>query len=144
LGRERLARARATLINAAGFAATVELGKYSAHTAGSLKTERKPMSARGFIPIFFSDKNIYKGTRTAGLLDVSACASVNGEKRITIHRLIFSEDKTSLSKTLDNPHAIFPEFIPKQASPLPMMLALLALGAGGILMRRNRSHGKNP
>jgi hypothetical protein len=91
---------------------------------------------RGLAAVVFSDENIRNGTQTYGWLDITAVANHPGEKRLTVHRLIFDDASTTAPTGLTSASTGIPEW---QVSAVPepgSNLALLALGAGGLTLRR--------
>ena len=91
---------------------------------------------RALAPVAFSDANIRNGTQTNGWLDITAMATHPGEKRLTVHRLIFDDASTTAPTGLTSASTGIPEW---QVSAVPepgSNLALLALGAGGLTLRR--------
>jgi hypothetical protein len=87
-------------------------------------------------PVAFSDGNIRNGTQTNGWLDITAVANHPGEKRLTVHRLIFDDASATAPTGVTSASTGIPEW---QVSAVPepgSNLALLALGAGGLTLRR--------
>jgi len=90
-------------------------------------------STQGLVPIQFTDARIHAGS-IGGWLDVSATSNSTGQK-VQIHRLIFDEASTTRPTGVVYTDPAFPEFV--AAIPEPgSNLALLALGAGGLTLRR--------
>jgi hypothetical protein len=71
---------------------------------------------RGLAPVAFSDGNIRNGTQTNGLLDITAVAHLLGEKRLTVHRLIFDDASTTAPTGLTSASTGIPEW---QVSAVP-------------------------
>lgn len=88
----------------------------------------------GLVPFMFADANIRGGMQTQGYLDVSVLANYPGESRIGVNRLIFDDATGGTIVGLSVDDDAFTEAVPE-----PSSLALLALGAGGLLARRRRS-----
>ena len=92
-------------------------------------------SARGLVAVSFTDTSIRSGLLTTGYLDMTASATHPGEKRITVNRLIFDEDTGGAITGLNVNNTY--ETYTLSAVPEPgSNLALLALGAGGLTLRR--------
>ncbi len=90
---------------------------------------------RGLVEIIFSDSNIDGGWRTTGYLDVLAEATAYGEKKVTVNRLIF-DDASGPIGGLNATDAAFTEYTISAVPEPGSNLALLALGAGGLTLRR--------
>ena len=88
------------------------------------------------VPVTFTDTNIRMGASTTGYLDITASATQPGEKRITVHRLIFDEDTGGAVAGLNVSDAAFTEYTLSAVPEPGSNLALLALGAGGLTLRR--------
>jgi hypothetical protein len=92
--------------------------------------------SRGLVGFNFSDNGMNGGLVTAGWLDVSASATTASGASIQIHRLIFDDASTTAPTGLTSASTGIPEW---QVSAVPepgSNLALLALGAGGLTLRR--------
>lgn len=104
-----------------------------------------PLQGFGFTRVSFNDATLLGGSGmpTVGLVEILAFAespAVGGlyGTRVEITRLIFDDtDPTgsTLMTVLDFPTNTYPE---ASRIPEPSGIALLALGAGGLLMRRRR------
>jgi hypothetical protein len=92
-------------------------------------------SVRAVSAITFTDIRINGGEATVGLLDLTGHVTVGGEAYVQIHRLIFDDASTSAPTGLGSSSTGIPEWV---AVPEPSSLALLALGAGGLVTRRRR------
>lgn len=88
---------------------------------------------RHLVAIEFTDTLI--GTDVSGWLDVTATAQ-DFTLSLQIHRLIFDNASTTAPTGLTSASTGISEWT---AVPEPSSLALLALGAGGLMMRRRRA-----
>jgi PEP-CTERM motif len=91
---------------------------------------------RGLARLDFSDTRINGGASTIGWLELEARAVVGGGASVQIHRLIFDDTSTTAPTGLAYTDGAYPEW---QVSAVPepgSSLALLALGAGGLTLRR--------
>jgi len=88
---------------------------------------------RGMAEVQFTDSRIH-GAVTFGWLDVTVSAGVQAQW-VQIHRLIFDDASTTAPTGVAYTDAAYPAFV--AAVPEPgSNLALLALGAGGLTLRR--------
>ncbi len=116
---------------------SAKFGKAWVKGAGSVvNTTGGIAMQRGLVRYGFSDSNIRGGFPTTGYLDLQAEATGNGERKITVMRLIFDDMTGGEISGLNVTAAAFTEY---GSSPVPepgSNLALLALGAGGLTLRR--------
>ena len=90
---------------------------------------------RGLYPITFTDPGINGGAPTSGWLELMVASIPGVEASVEIHRLIFDDASTTAPAGVIYTDPAFPEFV--SAVPEPgSNLALLALGAGGLTLRR--------
>jgi len=85
-------------------------------------------------PVIFTDSRINGGLPTDGYLEVNSFAAGQGANSVTLTRFVFDDASTTrptgvLTTTQYTEAVLIPE---------PSSLTLLALGAGGLLARRNR------
>ena len=90
-------------------------------------------------PFTFSDTRVNGGAPTNGFLDLMGTSSAyGGAKELVIKRLIFNDASTSAPAGVYASDPAYSKWVASVA-PVPepsSSLALLALGAGGLLMRR--------
>ena len=86
-------------------------------------------------PITFTDSSINGGAPTEGWLQVNAFNTSSTDHTVELSRLIFDDASTTRPAFASIPGAQT-EF---SAVPEPSSLGLLALGAGGLLLRRSRA-----
>ncbi len=86
-------------------------------------------------PITFSDPGINGGSPTAGWLQVNAFNTSATDHTVELSRLIFDDASTTRPAFASIPGAQ----TEWGAVPEPSSLGLLALGAGGLLIRRSRA-----
>ena len=94
--------------------------------------------ARNLIPISFTDARINGGFATSGWLDMTASAVI-GNASIQVNRLIFDDASPVAPLGVAYTDPAFAEWDPSGVSVIPepgTNLGLLALGAGGLLIRR--------
>ncbi len=85
--------------------------------------------------VSFTDANVRDGASTLGYLDITSTVA-GTDKRVTVNRLIFDDVTGGEISGLNVTAAAFTEY---GSSPVPepgSNLALLALGAGGLTLRR--------
>jgi hypothetical protein len=90
---------------------------------------------RQLVPFLFTDQSINSGVLTGGFLDLEGVAT-GSSASLKIHRLIFDDASTTAPTGLTSASTGIPEW---QVSAVPepgSNLALLALGAGGLTLRR--------
>lgn len=85
-------------------------------------------------PIAFTDIRINGGAATQGFLQVEATAIYALGGTVVLTRLVFDDTSTTLGTA-----GLSETYTEWQAVPEPSGLALLALGASGLLLRRNRA-----
>ena len=88
----------------------------------------------GSIGISFNDVDINNGATTEGSLEVAISAS-QGNFSVEFTRFVFDNEDPSAFRPFLNGGDAFPEFT---RVPEPSALALLALGAAGVVTRRQR------
>ena len=86
-------------------------------------------------PITFSDSRINGGAPTEGWLQVNAFNTSIADNTVELSRLIFDDASTTRPAFTEIPG----EQTEFSAVPEPSSLGLLALGAGGLLLRRSRA-----
>ncbi len=89
-------------------------------------------------PFTFSDTRVNGGAPTNGFLDLMGTSAYGGAKELVIKRLIFNDASASAPSGVYASDPAYSEWVASVA-PVPepsSSLALLALGAGGLLMRR--------
>jgi hypothetical protein len=110
------------------FASVQDMGMQMGYRPG-------PVTNRGLVPLIFSDPRVNSGLNTMGWLDVSSEAS-NSLQQVQIHRLIFDDSSTTEPTVGDYNDAPYNEMVFSAVPEPGSNLALLALGAGGLTLRR--------
>lgn len=88
----------------------------------------------GLVAFTFTDLRVNNGTPTNGWLDLTASADLDAQVySLQINRLIFDDSNASAPVVADG--TVYNEWV---AIPEPSSIALLALGAGGLTLRRRR------
>jgi len=93
-----------------------------------------PQAVSALIPITITDVNINNGAATEAFVEITGFNTNPIDHTTALTRVIFDESSTTLAKPDGN--ATYQEF---SAVPEPSSIALLALGAGGVLLRRKRA-----
>jgi PEP-CTERM motif len=88
-------------------------------------------------PITFTDARINGGASTQGYLEVNAFNSSYWSHTVALTRLVFDDASTTLGTGGLSTSSTYTEWTPAVV-PEPSSLALLALGAGGLAVRRRR------
>jgi hypothetical protein len=94
-----------------------------------------PLSASYLNPITFTDQRINGGSPTGAWLQVNAFNTNTTNHTVELSRLIFDTESTTRPAFASIPGAQ----TEWSAVPEPSSLGLLALGAGGLLLRRRRA-----
>ena len=98
-----------------------------------------PYNIKYLNPLSFTDARINAGARTQGYLELNVFNSSQTSHTIALTRLVFNDTSTTLSKIGLSTSAIYSAFVPVTVVPEPSTsFGLLALGAGGLLIRRRR------
>ncbi len=134
-GSNLFAAAYGTASGAGGFA-RVSVGGQSAFDADTAGVRVVSASRRELVEVQFTDSNIRGGAATTGYLDITASATQPGEKIITVMRLIFDDVTGDTIGGLNATDAAFTEYTLSAVPEPGSNLALLALGAGGLTLRR--------
>ena len=93
---------------------------------------------RGVTKVSFSDSWINTGGLSGGWLDVTARSGSDGVS-FQIHRLIFDDASLNVAEGITASSTGITDVTHIYHIPEPSSLGLLALGAGGLMMRRRRS-----
>jgi PEP-CTERM motif len=109
----------------------VSVGVAGASTGG---TVANPTYLRGLYEFTFTDSRVNSGNPTAAFLDMTAYGDAS-DLEVQIHRVIFDDSSIALPSGVTSADAAYPEAFPAVAEP-GSNLALLALGAGGLTLRR--------
>ena len=83
-------------------------------------------------PVTFTDQRINGGIPTDGFLEVNMIAAGSNASSVTLTRFVFDDSSTARPTGVDT-GTTYTEFVPETSS-----LTLLALGAGGLMLRRKR------
>ena len=140
-------------------------GFYAASTggAGNFRQGTVPQSLTRFLQVLFTQADINAGQETSGLLQLEVSSSLTGQ-RIEFQRIIFEDGDTNIFQTdTDTTDIIFTPVINGELNtttqltefgrvengvftlttvPEPSSIAMLALGAGGLITRRRREASK--
>ena len=84
-------------------------------------------------PILFTDTRINGGVATEAWVEVNAYNTSSTNHTVALSRLIF-DDANATRPAFASVPGVQTEYVPE-----PSSLALLALGAGGLMMRRRRA-----
>ena len=85
-------------------------------------------------PVTFTDSRINGGLPTDGYLEVNSIAAGSTANSVTLTRFVFDDASTTRPTGVSTTTP----YTPAVLIPEPSSLTLLALGAGGLLARRNR------
>ena len=83
-------------------------------------------------PVTFTDPGINGGMPTDGYLELNTIAGGVNANSVTLTRFVFDDSSTARPTGVDT-GTTYTEFVPETSS-----LTLLALGAGGLMLRRKR------
>lgn len=94
----------------------------------------------GMVAFSLVDSAVRGGALTVGWLDMTATGRATGERgRVDVHRFVFDDTAGLAPGGVAHSDAAYPEYS-AGAGPKPsVMIVLLALGAGGLLVRRRRA-----